>query len=235
MELGFILKKLISTFIMPLSIGLILGIIGLWFLYKNSFKKAKIFLTISLIWIFIIGYLPFTNTLLHPLESQYKILKDIPKDVKYILLLGGDWQNRGWEVLRLYHLIPNCKIITSGYRSGKKIPEAIITAKILIDSGIPKQDIIIHPKPKDTREEALKIKSMIGKKKFIIITSASHMPRAIKLFNKVGLYPISASTAYFEKDYSKPISFSNGYNISNTEKAWHEYIGLLWSKIRGQI
>ena len=235
MEFGFILKKLISTFIMPLSIGLILGMIGLYFLYKSSFKKAKIFLTISLFWIFIIGYSPFSNQLLHPLESQYQTLQTIPKDIKYILLLGGDMKNRGWEALRLYHLIPNCKIITSGYEGRGKIPEAIKIAKILELSGIPKKDIIINSKPKDTREEALIIKDILGDKKFILITSASHMPRSIAIFNKVGLYPIPAPTAYWIKDTDRALSFTDGYSIYKTERAWHEYVGLLWGKIRGQI
>lgn len=235
MELGFILKKIISIFIMPLSLGFLLGFLGLWFLYKDSFKKAKFLLTISFIWIFLIGYSPFSNMLLNPLESQYTTLKTIPEDVKYILLLGGDVKNRGWEALRLYHLIPNSKIITSGYEGSRDIPEAIRTAKILEQCGVPKRDIIIHPKPKDTLEEALKIKSILGDKRFILITSASHMPRAMALFKKVGLNPIPSSTNYLYNPFVGLVSFSSGSGISKTDVAWHEYIGLLWGKIRGQI
>ena len=219
---------------MPLSIGLILALIGLFYLYKNSFKKAKLFLTLSIVWIAIISYSPFANFLLEPLESKYSKLEKIPQDIQYILLLGGDQQNRGWEALRLYNKIPNSKIITSGYEGRYAIAEAIKTANILVELGIPKKDIIIHDKPKDTKEEAIKIKSVLKDKPFILVTSHYHMPRAIALFNKEGLYPIPAPTDRLDKG-SKYLSIPSGGDLIKTEIAMHEYIGLLWAKLRGQI
>ncbi len=235
MEFAFILKKIISSLIMPLSIGLILTLIGLLYLYKNSFKKAKIFLTIGFLWITIIAYVPFSNLLISPLETTYKKLKNIPKDIKYILLLGGDMENRAWELLRLHHNLPDAKIITSGYAGRGEMPEAIKTANILYNIGIPKSSIIIHSKPKDTKEEAIKIKQLLKDEKFILITSAYHMPRALALFKKEGLNPIAAPTDFKIKDSDKALSAPSGNNIKKTEIAWHEYIGTLWAKLRGQI
>ena len=235
MSIAFTLKKVISGLVMPLSIGLIFALVGLYYLYKNSYKKAKIFLTFSILWIAFISYSPISNILLTPLETKYSKLENIPKDVKHILLLGGDLQNRGWEALRLYHKIPNSKIITSGYEGSKKIPEAIRTANILMELGIPAKDIIIHPKPKDTKEEVIKIKKVLKDTPFILITSHYHMPRAMALFNKEGLYPIAAPTNELRKGYSKFLSIPNGNNLKQTEIALHEYIGLLWSKLRNQI
>ncbi|MEA3497448.1 MAG: ElyC/SanA/YdcF family protein [Campylobacterota bacterium] len=234
MSIAFTLKKIISGLIMPLSIGFIFAFIGLYFLYKNSYKKAKIFLTICIVWIAIIAYSPFSNFLLEPLESKYSKLEKIPQDIKYILLLGGDQKSRGWEALRLYNKIPNSKIITSGYEGRYDIPEAIKTANILVELGIPKKDIIIHSKPKDTKEEAIKIKSILKDEPFILITSHYHMPRAIALFNKEGLYPIAAPTDKLAKE-NKYLSIPSGGDLKKTEIAMHEYIGLLWSKLRGQI
>ena len=235
MELGFIFKKILSAVLMPLSLGLILGFLGLWFLYRDNLQKAKIFLSISFIWIVTISYVPFSNILISPLENIYPKLHVIPKDVKYILLLGGDRENRGWEALRLYNKIKNAKIITSGYAGRSNTPEAIKTANILIELGIPKEDIIVHNKPKDTKEEAIKIKELLGKKSFILITSAYHIPRAIALFKQEGLNPIPAPTDYKIKDSDKFLSMPSGGNLKKTEVAWHEYLGLLWSKFRGQI
>lgn len=235
MEFAFIVKKIISAMIMPLSIGLFLALIGLVFLYLNKLKKAKIFLTISILWISILSYSPFANFLIEPLENKYQKLENIPADVKYILLLGGDMEHRAWEVLRLYHQIPNAKIITSGYEGNLNIPEAIRTANILSEIGIPKEDIIIHSKPKDTKEEAIKIKELLEETPFFLITSAYHMPRAMALFKQEGLNPIPAPTDFKIKDSDKVLSTPNGKNLQKTEIAWHEYLGLLWSKLRGQI
>lgn len=235
MEIGFILKKLVSTFVMPMSFGLILFLIGLILLFKNQIKYSKVLLTFSLIWMFLFGQVHFSNLLLKPLESQYKTLKIIPNDVKYILLLGGDRYNRGWEALRLYHLIPNSKIITSGYGGSGKTPEAILSAEQLINSGIPKDDIIVHPKPKDTKEEAVKIKKVLKDERFILITSASHMPRAMAIFRNEGLNPIPAPTTYWIENKNKLNDISNGQGLYKSDIAWHEYLGLIWGKIRGQF
>ncbi len=235
MEFTFILKKIISSMIMPLTFGLILTFIGLVFLYKNNLKKAKIYLTISFIWITTISYVPISNFLISPLETTYKKLDVMPQDVKYILLLGGDMENRAWELLRLHHLLPDAKIITSGYAGRGEIPEAIKTANILHNIGIPKSSIIIYDKPKDTKEEAIKIKELINDEKFVLITSAYHMPRAIALFKKEGLNPIPAPTDFKIKDSDKILSTPSGDNIKKSEIAIHEYIGLIWAKIRGQI
>ena len=234
MSFGFVLKKFISSLIMPLSLGLILTFIGLIYLYKNNIKKAKLFLTIGVVWIVIISSNVFSNLLLTPLESKYSNINNIPKDIKYILLLGGDFQNRGWEVLRLYNIIPNSKIITSGYEGSNKISEAIKSAKLLQTLGIPKKDIIIHSTPKDTKDEAMKIKQFLGKTKFILVTSAYHMPRALALFHKEGLSPIPSSTNFLVIN-NKILTIPTGSSLLKTEIAWHEYLGLLWAKLRGQI
>ncbi len=232
--MGFVLKKILSTFLMPLSIGLFLFLLGFWFLYKNSYKKAKIFLTIGFIWIFIIAYQPVGKTMITQLNKQNDYIVNVSKDVKYILLLGGDIEKRGWEALRLYHKIPNAKIITSGYEGVYDIPEAIINANVLIESGIPKEDIIMHTSPKDTKEEAMVIKKFIGKKPFYLVTASYHMPRALALFKKEGLSPIPAPTIIRNKKI-KFLSIPNGWNLKDTEIAWHEFLGILWSKLRGQI
>ena len=231
--IGFVIKKALSAIVMPLPIGLILGVIGLWYLYRDKHTKAKIFLTITLLWIATISYTPFTNTLLSPLENSYKKLKKIPKGTKYILLLGGDKKNRAWEALRLYHKIPNATIITSGYAPfGCKVPAAISTANFLQRVGVPKRDIIMQIKPKTTEEEAVEIKNRLGKEPFILVTSAYHMPRAIRLFKKEGLNPIPAPTDFKIKSYDSPLSTPQGKKLFQTERAWHEYIGILWSSLR---
>ena len=234
MDLAFMLKKIISATIMPLSVTLLILFIGLLFLNDKNIKKAKLFITTGFISLILIAYEPFSNTLLEPLETKYSKLTQIPHGITHILLLGGDYKNRGWEALRLYHKIENVKIITSGYKGKHNIAEAIRTANILQDLGIPKEDIIVHAQPKDTKEEAIKTKELLGSKPFILITSAYHMTRAMSLFQKEGLNPIAAPTDFkiLKNQYA---STPKGHNIQKTEIALHEYLGLLWAKIKGQI
>lgn len=230
---GFILKKAISAIFMPLSIGLILGVVGLWYLHKKNIKKAKIFLTISLVWTLLISSLPFATFIVKPLESHYSKLKDIPKNIKYILLLGGDKEYRSWEALRLYKSIPNSKIITSGYPSVSSSSGAIATAKFLEKVGVKKEDILMQIEPKDTEEEVIAIKSRLKDKPFIVVTSAYQMPRAMILFKKYGLNPTPAPTDFKARNGTDIFFHSpKGKYLLTTEQAWHEYLGLLWLKLR---
>ena len=97
--MGFTLKKILSAVLMPLSLGLILFLFGLWFLYTKSYKKAKFYLTVSFLWIFVISYAPFANSVLSPLESTYQKVEHNVSS-KYILLLGGDFKSRAYEADR---------------------------------------------------------------------------------------------------------------------------------------
>ncbi|MBU1668748.1 hypothetical protein KKC13_10040 [bacterium] len=79
--IGFILKKVISFLLMPLTIGMVLALLGLWFLHKEKIKKAKHFLLMSFIWIALVTYAPVANLLLAPLENQYAKLEKIPNNI----------------------------------------------------------------------------------------------------------------------------------------------------------
>lgn len=230
MDFAFILKKFVSAFLMPLSFSLILAFIGLLFLYFSSYKKAKIFLSLSFLLTFLFSYSPISNFLLKPLESKYEILEDT-KDVKYILLLGGDFENRAYEVLRLYNKIPNAKIITSGYKGSLKQSEAIINKNRLIALGIKADDIFMQKQPKDTQEEARNIRNIVKDENFILVTSSYHMQRAMNFFKEEGLNPLAAPSEVLYEE-GKLSSVPGGYELLKTQIALHEYLGLAWQKIK---
>lgn len=228
--MGFSIKKIISAFIMPFGFGILLGVIGLYFLYKNSYKKAKIFLTISIVVLFFSSYNPIANKSIHLLESQFEKPSYINKDIKYALLLGGDFEKRAYGILEIYAKNKNITIITSGWEGDEKIPEAFRNKEKLIKLGIPKENILTQHTPKDTYQEAKNIKKIIKTEKFYLVTSAYHMPRAYNIFINQGLTPIAYPIGH-EKKETKYIKFSNAYEADKMEKAVHEYIGILWASI----
>ena len=234
-ELSFMLKKILSVFLMPWSIGIILLIITLLLLYFNKTKKAKKYLTFSILWMFLISWAPFGDLVLKPLESAYPKLESAPQNVEYILLLGGDRDKRAWEALRLYHQIPNIKIITSGYSLHDSLSDANKTATKLIESGIPKDKILMQELAKTTFEEAQHMKKRVKEQPFILITAAYHMPRTMALFKKAGLNPIAAPTDFNNPNESGIFSLLQSRQLLKTEHAWHEYLGLIVYKLQGKI
>lgn len=231
-ELSFLIKKIISVGLMPLSLGVTLALIALWQLYQNNIKATKTYLSISILWIFLISYAPFANLMLAPLEKSYSKLETIPLDIEYILLLGGDRKNRAWEALRLYQKIPHVKIIASGHSLHDKISDADKAAKLLEESGINNEDILTQKKAKDTLEEALYMKMRVGTKPFILVTAAYHMPRAMNMFQQVGLHPIAAPANFNNPNESSIFTIFQAKQLRKTEKAWHEYLGLLFFEIK---
>jgi len=231
-EFGFILKKTISLLLMPLPLGFLLLLLSIWFIYKQKIIQAKFTLMFSITWIALISWAPFANMLLHPLESKYSRLETFPLNIKYILLLGGDKERRAWEALRLYHKIPNVTIITSGYALHDQVSEADKTKKLLIESGIKKENIITQTQVKDTQEEAIEMKKRVGENTFILVTSAYHLPRAMKFFQQEGLNPIPAPADFTNPHEDSILSVFQAKQLKKTERAWHEYLGLLWMKIK---
>ena len=246
----FTLKKLISAFLMPMPLGLFLLLIGFFYLLSNSYKKAKIFLFLGLSWFLIFSFQPIANAIIKPLEDSQKALLTIPK-VEYILVLGNSHTsndnlsitsqvapvgvNRLAEGIRIYKELENAKLIVSGYGAGDENSHALMQEKLAISLGVKKEDIIRLDTPKDTKEEAIETRKLLGNKDFILVTSASHMKRANLLFQKEGLNPYLAPTYHLGNKTHSFSSYFSARNFYKVEVAWHEYLGLLYSYLRNEI
>ena len=103
--------------------------------------------------------------------------------------------------------------------------------------GVGKAELVPLGEPRDTEEESRQIGQIVGPQQFILVTSASHMPRAMGLFQKRGLHPIPAPTDYlaprhgWESDDFVP----DGYKLFEVQSAFYEYLGLAWERLRGKI
>lgn len=226
--MGFYIKKIMATLLEPLSLVFFLLGVGLWYLYKHKLKKARYTFIAALFLLTLFSYKPFSMLLIYPLESQYKKLTQVPRDIEYIVFIGGDFENRAWELLRLHQLLPQAKILVSGYEGPFLEAEAVRAKRILNEVGIPSHAIIAYAKPKDTIEEAQNIKHVLGDKAFILITAAYHMPRAMMIFRHEGLNPLAAPTDFTRHRRSLFLSWPNAKSLHYTERAWHEYLGILW-------
>ena len=246
----FFLKKFIAAFLLPLPIALFLFALGVYFLFKNSYAKAKIVLFFTISWLALFSFQPISNAILQPLENSHKALIQTP-DVKYVLVLGNGHvsneslsitsqvnmiaQNRLNEGIKHFNKLKDAKLIVSGYGGYDKNPHAFMQELLANALGVKRENILRLDTPRDTKEEAIKAKEIIKDERFILVTSASHMKRAMLLFKKQGLNPIAAPTnhlAHEEKSFS---SFFSSRNLYKVEVAFHEYIGLVYSKLMGYI
>ena len=88
----------------------------------------------------------------------------------------------------------------------------------------------------DTEDEAFAIARLAGGGRIALVTSASHMPRAAHLFRKAGanFVPCPADFEAHRDIHLQWSSFGwDSESLARSTLAFHEWIGLLWLRLRG--
>jgi uncharacterized SAM-binding protein YcdF (DUF218 family) len=106
-------------------------------------------------------------------------------------------------------------------------------AKHVFESfGISDDRILLEPRSRNTAENANLTKALINpitNERWLLVTSAAHMPRAIGAFRKVG-FPVEAYPVDWQTKGIKDLwSFSGSPfgGLALCDAAVHEWIGLL--------
>jgi len=247
-------KKIVSAMLLPIPMALFLIFVGLFLLWLSRYKRAgKVLITLSGLLIAFVSFTPTADLITKPLENSFEPFDIQSSEVQYIVVLGNGHVSdprlpatghinstslaRLVEGIRIYNANKHAKLVFSGWGDIDVVSNAHAVANVALALGIPSENIIIEPEPRDTYEEALKIKNIIGDERFALVTSATHMYRAMAIFNHQGLFPIAAPANYYVKsraNRSQELKF-NALNIKKTEVAIHEYLGILWLKLRGHI
>jgi uncharacterized SAM-binding protein YcdF (DUF218 family) len=172
--------------------------------------------------------------------------------VKWIVVLGGGHTSdpkipvasnlytgtlfRLVEGIALHRRLPGSKLIVSGSAVWRSDSEAASMARVAEELGVDRNNIILEEQANDTEEQAALIKPIIGEDSFILITTASHMPRAMALFLKAGMKPIPAPTDYrvVDAEYMPRDYYPSPGNLQKSELVIYESLGSLWARLRGK-
>ncbi len=248
----FILKKLISRFFFPLS--LVIGLLLLGVFLKNKKRKTQVVLAgVALLYLF--SFAPFGYLILRPLESQYVPISSssLNQEVRWIVVLGGGSREsktltpedrlgdaslkRLLEGVRLSRLLPQSRLVLSGGDYQGISPDALIMQQVALDQGVPRDKIELEAASWDTTDQAKLLLDRLGQAPFYLVTSAGHMPRAIRMFIRAGMQPIAAPTDFraVRAPFQVMDFFPQAGTLVNTERAFYEYLGLAWGFVRGQI
>lgn len=235
--------------------------IAIWFLKKRRlFQWLAIFV---IVWFLIISTPLIPNLILNSLENQYEpiyVNELADRDAKYhITVLGGGHGfdsrlpansllsqkalGRLNEAIRLHRQLPNSKLVLSGFSftSGQTTQAEMLQETALL-LGVERQAILLQKEPGNTYEEA-----KVYRQKFwnesdknhqtILVTNASHMPRAVMVFRKFGLDPISSPTNYRLKGSWKHrwIGFPAMAHIENLKVGIYEYVGIAWYQLSSKM
>lgn len=130
------------------------------------------------------------------------------------------------------------RILLSGGPTLTPVPEAIPMRALAESLGVPTSAILMETRSDDTASEAKDVLPVVGHEPFILVTSAFHMPRAMALFQHLGMRPIPAPTAYLGRRSTGPFLMRiipSARALVDSETAWHERLGMVWEHLRGQL
>ena len=127
-------------------------------------------------------------------------------------------------------------LVTGGSVYGEKVPEAELMRQAL------EQDFKVTPKwvegqSRNTYENAAFSKTILaatGVRRVVLVTHASHMPRAEWAFRQVGFDTVAAPTGFETVVDNRRLTdfMPSAHGMYQSSRALHEYLGLWWYKLR---
>ena len=148
------------------------------------------------------------------------------------------------ETAILAHRYPNARIIVTGGTLGSSPDaenEASISKRFLIDLGVDEFRITTESRSLSTAENAAFTRELVMPEpgqRWLLVTSASHMPRAVGAFRRVGFpvipYPVGYTTTGLPEEYWT-IRLDASANLVRVDVAVHEWLGLIAYRLTGRI
>jgi uncharacterized SAM-binding protein YcdF (DUF218 family) len=172
-----------------------------------------------------------SKTLILVLGSGYSLDKRLPPNAQIGLVALG----RLAEGIRIHRSLKNSVIICSGNSPIGLETQAEVTRKAAIALGVEPDRLETLTEPASTQEEAIEFrKHYLKSSRFILVTDALHMPRAIRLFTTEGFHPIADPTNYkvTEGPSQEVMSWWPSLdNVSLMNYVLHEWLGGLKASI----
>jgi uncharacterized SAM-binding protein YcdF (DUF218 family) len=246
----FILSKIFGFFALPSNILISIGIAGLVLLCTRFTRLASWLVVTSVALIAVAGLSPLGNALLLPLEQRFPPWDASRGAPDGVVVLGGgitpdvsaargavalnEAAERITAAVELARSYPNARIIFSGGNSAllsDGAVEAAIAVREFVALGIPRDRITAEEQSRNTIENAVFSHLIADPKpgeRWLLLTSAYHMPRAMAAFRAAGFrieaYPVDWRTRG-PIDAVRPF-ISLGAGLSRTDTAVREWVGL---------
>lgn len=120
-------------------------------------------------------------------------------------LLAGSSLPRAIGAARVFHERPVGRVIVTGRAEPWQYPDhtASAMADVMAAFGVPRERVIIDPLARDTRQNALfsgAIARGLGAEKIVVVTSALHVPRAVREFERIGIPVVAAPVDHRHED-----------------------------------
>ncbi len=248
----FVLSKTLGVLLLPTNFLIVLALVGV-LLSSTGFARAgrRLMIAASVL-LAVAAFSPLGNMLLYPLESRFPAWNAAQGAPDGIVVLGGPIDPdlsvaHGVPVIRaapdrvvaaavLALKYPNARIVYSGGSSSlisNEAREADYAAAIFESLGVDKGRLIMDRASRNTYDNAQFSRQLAAPKpgeRWLLVTSAFHMPRSVGLFRKVGFavepYPVDWHVGRDTTDIFAFTQFSTD-GLVRTDIAVREWLGLI--------
>jgi uncharacterized SAM-binding protein YcdF (DUF218 family) len=257
--LFFFLSKTIGKMLLPTNFLIGIGVIGALLLATRFASLGRRLMVLSVLMLAVCGFSPLGTWLLYPLESRFPPWDAARGAPDGIIILGGSIDAdlsvaHGGAVVRseadriiaaaaLARQYPNARILFTGGSANllsNDAKEADYAGALFESLGVAKARLTMERRSRNTQENVEFSKAMVAPKsgeRWLLVTSAFHMPRSVGLFRKAGFavepYPVdwrvggkSDLLAFF------PVADDG---LGRTEIALREWMGLIAYRASGKI
>jgi uncharacterized SAM-binding protein YcdF (DUF218 family) len=253
----FILSKTMGTAIFLPNLLVLVGLLGVALLFTQHLRTGQKLVTGSFLTLVVCGVSSLGTLLLHPLENRFPVWTPTETPPAGIVVLGGGIKPdvsaaRGVAVsdigidriitaAMLARKYPQARIIYSGGSADLAAGgarEADFAVQVFDNLGIPSSRVEVERNSRNTEENAALSKTIASPRpgeRWLLVTSAFHIPRAVGSFRHVG-FPIEpVPTGWFTKGSEGWFSFGSfASGIFLVNIAVREWIGLFAYRVTGK-
>ncbi|HEV7268757.1 MAG TPA: YdcF family protein [Falsiroseomonas sp.] len=252
----FLASKVFWAVARPNTLALVLSLVGLVLVWRGR-RFGRWPLALGLGWYAAVFVLPVSALLTLPLEARFPRPATLPGPVAGIVVLGGAVEQqlteahgipalngaaeRMTEAVALARRHPEARLVFTG-GSAALIPggptEADTARRLFADLGVPAERLTFEQESRNTHENAVLTHPLVrpgASETWLLVTSASHMPRAMGSFRAAGwnvtAWPVNYTTG---ADPGLWWQWPFPTRLNQAEWALREWIGLAAYRLMGR-
>jgi uncharacterized SAM-binding protein YcdF (DUF218 family) len=255
----FVASKIVGFVIQPLNLIALFLLVGLVASLLRLRRLAMLFPALALLILVVSAWTSTGSVLLEPLEDRFARPAVPPENVKGIIVLGGFFEGginlvrHGYELNNsadriveaaiLARRYPDAQIVVTGGNGSLLLGgegDAVTAPRLLEALGIARGRLLLEARSRNTYENAVFTHELVKPapgEKWLLVTSAFHMPRSMALFRKAG-FDVVAWPADFRTAGDERLSLARDNAIDclqNMTLAIREWIGLVAYRLSGKI
>lgn len=247
----FVLSKVLGWLAYPSNWIAVLCVLGA-ILLLIGWRRSGLRITLcGVLLLLLFGYSPLSNVLLLTLSERFPAWQFDGRDPDGIIVLGGGIASgisearhtvelnasadRVVAMLQLARRFPKARIVYSGGSANlvaRPVAEAPFAGQLLQEFGINRDRVLLEDTSRTTFENASTVRDLVSPKpgeRWLLVTSAFHMPRSIGAFRAVGFnveaYPVNWCTRGWVDALTPFRQLSGG--LARADVAVHEWAGLI--------